>query len=160
MATSGTGLTGPDALMGGGNASLVFLQGSEERKLTVGKNAFTIGRKTENDLVISDPRVSREHAVITLESDGFYIVDKGSKLGTFVNGERIDRKKLKRNDKLEFGVRGEAFALFDPDRSVGSSSSRDLLSQLSVWKPATATSDLETLAAQLTAQVSRDASLL
>ncbi|MGZ4787521.1 MAG: SpoIIE family protein phosphatase [Terriglobales bacterium] len=123
---------------------LVFSHGNEERKLALQRVPFSIGRKTENDLVISDPRVSREHAIIVQEVDGFYVVDKGSKLGTFVNGERIDRQKLKKNDKLEFGVRGEAFALFDPDRPVSTPSSA-LLSQLSVWKPASATSDLETL---------------
>ena len=106
---------------------------------------ISIGRKTENDLVIADPRVSREHAIIVHEVDGFYVVDKESKLGTFVNGERIQRQKLKKNDRLEFGVRGEAFALFDPDKPASTPSSSALLSQLSVWKPASATSDLETL---------------
>lgn len=142
---SGMGLTGPEALMGGAIPSLVFLHGSEERKLTLEKVPFSIGRKTENDLVISDPRVSREHAIIVHEVDGFYVVDKGSKLGTYVNGERIDRRKLKRNDRLEFGVRGEAFALFDPDKPLTSPSSSGLLNSLSVWKPASATSDLEML---------------
>ena len=144
MATSGTGLTGSEAL-GGANPLIVFMQGGEERKITLQKAPFSIGRKTENDLVISDPRVSREHAIIVQETDGFYVVDKGSKLGTFVNGERIERRKLNANDKIEFGVRGEAFALFAPNKPVSTPSSRDLLSQLSVWKPASATSDLETL---------------
>ena len=145
MATGSTGVTGTEPLMSGATPSLVFLHGGEERKLSLQKVPFCIGRKTENDLVISDPRVSREHAIIVQESDGFYVVDKGSKLGTFVNGERIERQKLKRNDRLEFGVRGEAFALFDPDKPTNSPSSSALLSQLSVWKPASATSDLETL---------------
>lgn len=145
MATGSGGVTGPESLMGGAPPSLVFLHGSEERKLALQKVPFSIGRKTENDLVISDPRVSREHAIIVQEIDGFYVVDKGSKLGTYVNGERVERHKLKRNDKLEFGVRGEAFALFDPDKPLSSPSSSALLSQLSVWKPASATSDLETL---------------
>ena len=145
MATGSAGLTGPESLMGGASPSLVFMQGNEERKLALHKVPFSIGRKTENDLVIADPRVSREHAIIVHEVDGFYVVDKESKLGTFVNGEKIQRHKLKKNDKLEFGVRGEAFALFDPDKPPSTPSSSALLSQLSVWKPASATSDLETL---------------
>jgi serine phosphatase RsbU (regulator of sigma subunit)/pSer/pThr/pTyr-binding forkhead associated (FHA) protein len=145
--SSSFGLTGPETLIGASTTpSIIFLHGGEERKLALHKPSFTIGRKTENDLVISDPRVSREHAQIVREADGFYIVDKGSKLGTFVNGERVERIKLKRNDRLEFGVRGEAFALFDPDKPATTPSSRALLSQLSVLKaPASATSDLETL---------------
>jgi phosphoserine phosphatase RsbU/P len=131
--------------MSGATPVVLFMQGGEERKISLQKLPFTIGRKTENDLVISDPRVSRDHASIVLESDGYYVIDKGSKLGTFVNGDRVERRKLKRNDRLEFGVRGEAFALFDPDKPVTSASARDILGQLSVWKPASATSDLETL---------------
>jgi serine phosphatase RsbU (regulator of sigma subunit) len=145
MSTGGAGLSSYDSLLGGAPPSLVFLHNNEERKLSLQKVPFSIGRKTENDLVISDPRVSREHAIIVQEVDGFYVVDKGSKLGTFVNGERVERHKLKRNDKLEFGVRGEAFAVFDPDKPASTPSSHALLSQLSVWKPASATSDLETL---------------
>jgi serine phosphatase RsbU (regulator of sigma subunit) len=121
------------------------MQGNEQNKIALKKVPFSIGRKTENDLVISDPRVSREHASIVLETDGYYLVDQGSKHGTYVNGEQVQRYKLKRNDRIEFGVRGEAYALFDPDRPVQSTPSKAFLSQLSVWKPASATSDLETL---------------
>lgn len=141
---SGFGLSG-ETMAGSVVPSIVFTQGREQSKIALKKSPFSIGRKTENDLVISDPRVSREHACISLEPDGFYILDKGSKLGTFVNGIQVQRQKLQRNDRVEFGVRGEAYIIFDPDRSVSSVPSRTLLNQLSVWKPASATSDLETL---------------
>ncbi|HXZ78335.1 MAG TPA: SpoIIE family protein phosphatase [Terriglobales bacterium] len=125
--------------------SLIFVQGTEERRIALQHCPFSIGRKTENDLVIPDPRVSREHALIQWDSDGFYVVDQNSKHGTYVNGLKIDRHRLQRNDRVEFGVRGEAFLLFDPDRA-NQSQARQFLSQLSVWKPSTTgTSDLETL---------------
>ncbi|HWR13728.1 MAG TPA: SpoIIE family protein phosphatase [Terriglobales bacterium] len=145
MASGGFGLTGTETLMGSAAPTLVFMQGNEQNKITLKKFPYTIGRKTENDLVISDPRVSREHARIVQEPDGYYLLDPGSKHGTFVNGQQIQRQKLKRNDRIEFGVRGEAYALFDPDAAKLGSPSSNLLSQLSVWKPASATSDLETL---------------
>src|SRR3954470_10761979 len=143
----GFGVSGSETMLGSSSLpSLVFMQGHEQNKIALKKVPFSIGRKTENDLVISDPRVSREHASIVQESDGFYVLDKGSKLGTFVNGIQVQRQKLQRNDRIEFGVRGEAFVIFDPDKATSASApSRDLLSQLSVWKPASATSDLETL---------------
>ncbi len=145
MSIGGFGVSGSETMMGAIYPSIVFTQGKEQNKLSLKKVPFTIGRKTENDLVISDPRVSRDHATIIKESDGFYLIDQGSKHGTYVNGLQVQRQKLNRNDRLEFGVRGEAFAVFDPDKSQQSSASKDLLSQLSVWKPASATSDLETL---------------
>jgi serine phosphatase RsbU (regulator of sigma subunit) len=146
MASGGFGLTGTETSLGSAYPSLVFMQGNEQTKIALKKVPFSIGRKTENDLVISDPRVSRDHAEIVFESDGYYLQDKGSRHGTYVNGEPVQRQKLKKNDRLEFGLRGEAYVLFDPDKTVAASSSRAFLSQLSVWKPASATSDLETLA--------------
>jgi len=145
MSLSGAG-TGGETIAGSSVFPfLIFVQGTEERRISLQRCPFSIGRKTENDLVIPDPRVSREHALIQWDSDGFYVVDQGSKHGTYVNGLRIDRHRLQRNDRVEFGVRGEAFLLFDPDRA-NQSQARQFLSQLSVWKPSTSgTSDLETL---------------
>ena len=142
MATGG--MQGAETMLGS-MPTIVFLQGAEQNKITLKRVPFSIGRKTENDLVIPDPRVSREHASIVLEKDGYYLVDNNSKHGTYVNGQQVQRHKLNKNDRIEFGVRGESYALFDPDRPPQSTPSKAFLSQLSVWKPASATSDLETL---------------
>ncbi len=126
--------------------SIVFVQGAERRVLPVHHSPFTVGRRTDQDLVITDPRVSREHAIITTDADGFYIEDRESKLGTFLNGERVQkRRKLQRNDRLEFGVRGGAYVLFDPERQE-TSTAREFLSQVSAWRPTSGVTDLETLA--------------
>jgi phosphoserine phosphatase RsbU/P len=124
---------------------LVVVEGSDRRTLVLEHFPFTVGRRTDRDLVMADPRVSREHAQFIREPDGTYIVDQSSRHGTFVNGERVDRRKLARNDRVEFGLQGAAYALFSPDRSP-SSAAQQFLSQFSSWKPATgAGSDLEML---------------
>ncbi len=124
---------------------LVVMEGSERRTLLLDHFPFTVGRRTDRDLVLADPRVSREHAQITREDDGLYLIDQNSRQGTFVNNEKITRHKLLRNDRIEFGVRGSAFATFNPDRSP-SSVGQQVLSQLSTWKPAVgAGSELEML---------------
>jgi phosphoserine phosphatase RsbU/P len=124
---------------------LVVVEGNERRTLVLEHFPFTVGRRTDRDLVMADPRVSREHAHFLRESDGVYILDQSSRHGTFVNGERINRRKLGRNDRVEFGVQGAAYALFSPDKSP-SSAAQQFLSQFSSWKPATgAGSDLEML---------------
>ena len=74
--------------------ALVFVQGSEQKNIVLNRTPFTVGRKVDKDLVIADPRVSRDHALITSEDGQFCVVDQGSKHGTFVNGERIQRKTL------------------------------------------------------------------
>lgn len=124
---------------------LVVVEGSDRRTLVLEHFPFTVGRRTDRDLAMADPRVSREHAQFIREPDGTYIVDQSSRHGTFVNGERVDRRKLARNDRVEFGLQGAAYALFSPDRSP-SSAAQQFLSQFSSWKPATgAGSDLEML---------------
>ncbi|HZP22897.1 MAG TPA: SpoIIE family protein phosphatase [Terriglobales bacterium] len=124
---------------------LVVVEGSDRRTLVLDHYPFTIGRRTDRDLVMADPRVSREHAQFVRENDGVYIVDQGSRHGTYVNAERINRRKLNRNDHIEFGVQGGAHVLFSPDRSP-TSAAQQFLSQFSTWKPASgAGSDLEML---------------
>jgi len=124
---------------------LVVVEGTDRRTLVLDHFPFTIGRRTDRDLVMADPRVSREHAQFERDADGTYILDQGSRHGTFVNAERVNRRKLARNDRVEFGVQGAAYVLFSPDRSP-SSAAQQFLSQFSTWKPASgAGSDLEML---------------
>jgi len=124
---------------------LVVVEGSDRRTVVLDHYPFTIGRRTDRDLVMADPRVSREHAQFVRETDGVHIVDQGSRHGTYVNGERINRRKLNRNDHIEFGFQGGAHVLFSPDRSP-TSAAQQFLSQFSTWKPAAgAGSDLEML---------------
>lgn len=125
--------------------ALIFVQGSDQKNIVLNRSPFTVGRKVDKDLVIADPRVSRDHAQILQEGAAFYLEDLGSKHGTFVNGERIERQKLERGDRLEFGARDSAYVLFNPAHAK-SNTARELLSQISVIggvKPET--TELETL---------------
>jgi phosphoserine phosphatase RsbU/P len=124
--------------------ALVMVQGNEQKNIVLNRTPFSVGRKVDKDLVIADPRVSRDHALIVLEDDGFYLVDQGSKHGTFVNGERIQRQKLERNDRLEFGARDSTYAIFNPAHGT-SNTARDFLSQISGIQISQESSDLEKL---------------
>jgi serine phosphatase RsbU (regulator of sigma subunit) len=110
--------------------ALVFVQGNEQKNIMLNRTPFSVGRKVDKDLVIADPRVSRDHAQIVLEEEGFFVVDQGSKHGTFVNGERVQRQKLERNDRLEFGARDTIYAIFNPAHGT-SNTAREFLSQIS-----------------------------
>jgi len=122
----------------------VFVQGSEQKNIILNRTPFTVGRKVDKDLVIADPRVSRDHAQIMQEGVEFFLVDLGSKHGTFVNGERIQRQKLERGDRLEFGARDSAYILFNPAHAT-SNTAREFLSQISGIGIKTDTTELETL---------------
>jgi sigma-B regulation protein RsbU (phosphoserine phosphatase) len=111
--------------------ALVFVQGTEQKNIVLNRTPFSVGRKVDKDLVIADPRVSRDHAQIMQEGLDFFLEDLGSKHGTFVNGERIQRQKLERGDRLEFGARDSAYILFNPAHAT-SNTAREFLSQISV----------------------------
>lgn len=48
----------------------------------------SIGRSKSSDIRISDPTVSRDHAVLLRRNDGWFVADTGSRSGVYVNGER------------------------------------------------------------------------
>src|SRR6516225_4846258 len=124
--------------------ALVFVQGSEQKNIVLNRTPFSVGRKVYKDLVIADPRVSRDHAQIMQQGVEFFIEDLGSKHGTFVNGERIQRQKLERGDRLEFGARDSAYVLFNPAHAT-SNTAREFLSQISGIQIKQEATDLEKL---------------
>ncbi len=67
------------------------------------KPELTIGRGSENDIVINNPAVSRHHATIFTNVNTIVIVDAGSTNGTFVNNKRIVEKQLEVNDEIIIG---------------------------------------------------------
>ncbi len=65
-----------------------------------------IGRMDSSHLVLEDPAVSRLHAKIVRDGDGTdVIVDLESRLGTRVNGVRVQRQRLRDGDIIEIASR-------------------------------------------------------
>src|SRR3954468_15129486 len=124
--------------------SLIFVHGSEQKTLALDHTPFSVGRNMDKDLVIADPRVSRDHALLISENGKIFVEDQGSKHGTFVNGERVERKQLEPNDRVEFGARDTIFAIFHPQHET-SNTARDFLSQFSEIHISSEVSDLEKL---------------
>ena len=62
---------------------------------------LTIGRASENDIVILDSAASRRHARIVSSDGRWFVEDLGSTNGTQVNGERITRRELARGDMIK-----------------------------------------------------------
>ena len=71
----------------------------------VGNNFWTIGRSKDNTFVLTDKWVSRSHTMIQQMNTGdFYLIDLGSRNGSFVNGRRVSIPViLKDEDHLLFG---------------------------------------------------------
>ncbi|MDQ3666605.1 MAG: SpoIIE family protein phosphatase [Acidobacteriota bacterium] len=73
------------------------------KTLPLEKRVFTIGRRPGNDLMLLSSGVSRDHGAIVYDNETYYLVDKDSKGGLFVNGERVDRCELHHQDNIGVG---------------------------------------------------------
>jgi phosphoserine phosphatase RsbU/P len=84
---------------------LVVHDPAGRRLVPVDRFPFRIGRAADVDLQLGGADVSREHAVITSDAEGYLLRDR-SRAGTFVNGEQIAERRLSHGDEIEFGRAG------------------------------------------------------
>lgn len=63
-----------------------------------------VGRSSDLDMVLVEDMVSRKHAKISITGDQIFIQDLGSTNGSFVNGEKIRRARLKEGDRILIGT--------------------------------------------------------
>jgi hypothetical protein len=68
------------------------------------RDSYTLGRHRNNDIVITDPKVSSFHGRIDRNPDGFHIVDLKSRNGCWVNGKRMESALLKTGDEIRVGA--------------------------------------------------------
>lgn len=64
------------------------------------KPVTSFGRQLENDIVLQDESVSRNHAEIRFDEGNYVLVDKDSTSGTFVNGRRVASCVLNSGDLI------------------------------------------------------------
>jgi pSer/pThr/pTyr-binding forkhead associated (FHA) protein len=87
----------------------------------VNDKPIIVGRSSDLDMVLVEDMVSRKHARITMQQDQIWIEDLGSTNGSFVNGEKIKRARLKEGDRVLIGtsilkvIAGEGAARPDSD---------------------------------------------
>jgi len=74
--------------------------------------ATVLGRSPNCDIQIAGRAISRTHCKIEGPAGGWVVTDCGSKLGTFVNGKRIQQHRLEQHDELKVGP---ALFVFDED---------------------------------------------
>jgi sigma-B regulation protein RsbU (phosphoserine phosphatase) len=82
------------------------------RIIHIDKPVFSIGRRSGNDLQLVGSDVSRDHAEIALDNGNFMLRDRGSRYGTYVNGEGVTEHQLKHGDLVRLGRSGGAELVF------------------------------------------------
>lgn len=97
--------------------TLEIVGGNEQGKKTRLKLTTQIGRESDNDLILTDARVSRYHAVVELIKGRWVIRDLGSANGTTVNGQLIsEAHTLAPDDRIQLG---DTEMVFQPSRVGG-----------------------------------------
>jgi serine phosphatase RsbU (regulator of sigma subunit) len=81
-----------------------------QREIEISRTPFTLGRQSDNDLVLLDSRISRRHARVIQDETGYLIEDAESRHGTYVNNERVQSCRLKSGDQISLGV-SDAYTL-------------------------------------------------
>jgi pSer/pThr/pTyr-binding forkhead associated (FHA) protein len=79
------------------------LKGKGVAPVDLREGTITVGRGTENDVVLDDPKVSRRHARIRCVGGTCHVQDLDSSNGTFINGERIAEGTLTPGSEVRFG---------------------------------------------------------
>ena len=110
------------------------------RVVAIDKPVFTIGRRSTADLQVVSTDVSRDHADISQDNNRYVIRDRGSRYGTFVNGENVTERALTDGDRIRLG-RSDAVELLFVVDAGDTSSLRD---------PSSGVADLRQMAGLLT----------
>jgi pSer/pThr/pTyr-binding forkhead associated (FHA) protein len=84
--------------------TLVGIDGAHAgQRIAVPPAGLTIGRETDNMLILPDPSVSRHHARIAVENGALVVYDLNSTNGVYVNEQRVSKQSLRAGDIVRFG---------------------------------------------------------
>jgi pSer/pThr/pTyr-binding forkhead associated (FHA) protein len=98
--------------------SLLVLAGPEKGKTFPLGETTRLGRDMDNEVMLTDPRISRRHAEIELKGQEYVIFDMGSPNGLFVNAVRVTGPQMLRDgDNIRLG---DTVLVFSPQPFGGS----------------------------------------
>ncbi|MBI3724124.1 FHA domain-containing protein [bacterium] len=84
--------------------TLVVKDGPGPERVYVLEKDAAVGRDRACEVVLGAGGVSRKHCVIGRTREGGLVLrDLGSRNGTFVNGERVEKTRLREGDKVAVG---------------------------------------------------------
>jgi serine phosphatase RsbU (regulator of sigma subunit) len=105
--------------------TLSYTDADGQHDVLLDRQTTTIGRLPDQDVVLRDQSVSRQHATIVRENNSYSIVDRNSSHGTFLNGIRVQRAPLNPGDVLQLGsLEGPELQFYFPHVSQGEPTSQ------------------------------------
>ncbi len=85
------------------SATLILYTDQGEHRIPLAASVLNLGRALNNDVILEDSRVSREHAQIRYRARRFWVNDLHSTNGTFVNGDPVQERDLRHGDIISLG---------------------------------------------------------
>jgi general secretion pathway protein E len=95
-------------------------EGDTVRTVSVPDGKITLGRRADNDVVLTDERASRYHCAIEPSEAGFILTDLGSRNGTRLNGSAVSKAPIGDGDEIRIGQTRITFQLSDDAEDEGS----------------------------------------
>jgi len=97
----------PHITAGAGQDCLVVIYAPSSKQLgkrfSLVDGEVSIGRGVDNTVILSSDSISRRHAGIEIRSGGYYLIDRHSTNGTYVNDELVQDCQLRRGDQIKIG---------------------------------------------------------
>jgi pSer/pThr/pTyr-binding forkhead associated (FHA) protein len=82
---------------------LISISGANRGQSYVLSEKTTLGRKEDNNIVLSSSKISKNHCVLEIKNNELIVKDLNSSNGTFVNGFLVQEKKLISGDQILVG---------------------------------------------------------
>ncbi|MGI8872363.1 MAG: FhaA domain-containing protein [Candidatus Limnocylindria bacterium] len=82
---------------------LVRTDGGSPVQFDLGGPLITIGRASDNDVIVDDVQVSRHHCQLKLQHGAYSFADLGSRNGSLVNGQPVSEIALGPGDVIRIG---------------------------------------------------------
>jgi pSer/pThr/pTyr-binding forkhead associated (FHA) protein len=94
-----------EILQGSGERAMIFIHRGPSRgaRFLVTDEGATIGRSPSSEIFLDDVTVSRSHASITRDGDGFTFTDSGSLNGSYINNQQSTTHRLTNGDEIQIG---------------------------------------------------------
>jgi len=90
---------------------LVATDGQPAVQFDLGGPLITVGRASDNDVIVDDPLVSRHHCQLKLQHGAYGFVDLGSRNGSTVNGQGVQEVALGPGDVIRIGTTSIEFGV-------------------------------------------------
>jgi len=97
----------PHITAGAGQDCLVVIYAPSSKQLgkrfSLVDGEVSIGRGVDNTVILNSDSISRRHAGIEIRAGGYFLIDRHSTNGTYVNDELVQEFQLRRGDQIKIG---------------------------------------------------------